>query len=153
MPAVKRRRGRPPARWFRLEELAARIGGDPDRMAAMLDKVPEALPGAELDDSGAWRVPERALKGLLGVRGSAGLPRLATVAEVAQCLRRSVQTTLELVKLEGPRGERILRGRKILGEWRIEVDSVLTLPDRLPAWAAAARAPSFFRDRGDSADG
>jgi hypothetical protein len=109
---------------------------DPEALARLLDAVPGLLPGAERDADG-WKVPESALRVILGAP-SGPLPVLATVAEVAECLRFSKKTVYAWLKLRRPDKSAVLPSRWIMGELRIEARHVLALPERSPA------PPPFF---------
>ena len=137
-----------------MEEVASRLGGSPEGWVRLLERMPEAIPGARCGPDG-WEIHERDLRRLVCATGNAGLPQLATVVDVAQALRKDRKTIVRWLTVRGPAGERLLRGRKLLGEWRIEAASVLELPEVLPAWARAeARPVSFFSTtEGGQADG
>jgi len=126
---VKRRRGRPVARWLSLDEVAEIVRGDAEVIARLLDKVPGALPGAS-NATGEWKVPEKALRALLGA-ATGPLPALATVGEVAECLRRDVKTVYGWLKVMKGK-EQMLPHKRVLGTILIEARDVLALPARMP---------------------
>jgi len=127
--SVKRRRGRPVARWLTLDEVAEIVRGDAEVIGRLLDKVPQTLPGAICDD-GVWKVPERALRAILGA-ATGPLPQMATVGEVAECLRRDVKTVYGWLKVMKGK-EQMLPHKRVLGTILIEARAVLTLPARMP---------------------
>lgn len=127
--SVKRRRGRPVARWLTLEEVAEIVRGDAEVIGRLLDKVPQTLPGAS-NATGEWKVPERALRALLGA-STGPLPQMATVSEVAECMRRDVKTVYGWLKVMKGK-EPMLPHRRVLGSILIEARAVLALPARMP---------------------
>lgn len=129
--AAKRPRGRPVARWLTCDEVAEITRTDAQTVARLLDTVPDLLPGAERDADG-WRVPERALRVLLGAP-TGPLPPLATVPEVARCLRVNVKTVYAWAKLRRADGEPVLPVRLIMGALLVDARDVLALPARSPA--------------------
>jgi hypothetical protein len=126
---VKRRRGRPVARWLTLDEVAEIVRGDAEVIGRLLDKVPQTLPGAICDD-GVWKVPEKALRAILGA-ATGPLPQMATVGEVAECLRRDVKTVYGWLKVMKGK-EQMLPHKRVLGTILIEARAVLALPPRMP---------------------
>lgn len=147
-PTPKRKRGRPTkaSLWLSLDEVAEILRIDAGVIERLLDKVPGALPGAIREDDG-WQVPERALRGLLG-SPTGSLPQMATVKEVAECVRKDVKTVYGWLKLTRPPvrpGDEptpLLPHRQVLGTILIEVRHVLALPARMPG-----PRPSFFADK------
>lgn len=141
-PALKptARRGRPATRWLSLAEVAEITGLDVETLERVLAKAPGALPGAELDGE-TWTVHEGRLLKALGV--TSALPKMATVDEVAEYLKRSPKTIYGWLQRTGPKGAKLLTHRKVAGTILIPVADVLRLPAKLPDWAA----PSFFSSR------
>lgn len=143
MPAevtpLKRKRGRPAkfSRWLSLADVARIVRTDEDTLERVLAGAPGVLPGAVCDAEG-WRVPEAALRELLGVQ-SGPLPTTATPAEVARYTRRDRKTVYGWLKMRRPNGEPLLPYREILGSIIIDVRDVLALPGRMPG-----PPPSFF---------
>jgi hypothetical protein len=143
----KRRRGRPcrSAGWLSLDEVSAITGAAPDVLERLLQRVPEAIPGA-LRERDGWTVPERGLRVLLGAQ-SGPLPVHATVDEVAACVRRSVKTVYKWLQVLGPDGRPMLPHRRVLGMILVPVSAVLALPAVLPGPRS-----SFFSSQGGGAD-
>lgn len=135
--SVKRRRGRPVARWLSLEEVAEIVRGDAEVIGRLLDKLPNTLPGAS-NATGQWQVPEKALRALLGA-STGPLPALATVGEVAECVRREPKTVYGWLKVKNSKGKPLLPHRWVLGTILIDAQAVLALPARMPG-----PPPSFF---------
>lgn len=102
-PPIKR--GRPALRWLSVEEVAEALEWDTDALHRLLTVTRgDVMPGAIKDDSGAWSVPESALRKLTG----AGLllfsiPRLAELLDCnAETLRRMAKSgTLEVRHIPG----------------------------------------------------
>ena len=142
---IKRKRGRPSnaTKWLTLEAVAEITRGDAEVIGRLLDRVPNTLPGAVLDDDG-WKVPERALRVLLNAP-TGPLPQLATVKEVAEAMRKDVKTVygwLDVMlppRVPGSPALPMLPHRKVLGSILIDARDVLTLPSRMPG-----PRPSFF---------
>lgn len=140
---AKRRRGRPvkmPVVDLSLEEVGRMLRFSPEVLARMLQANDNVLPGAYLEGD-EWRVPVRALRGLLQEKVIE--PRM-TVKEVASALRMGRSTIYEWLELRGPHGEVLLPSHMILGHVRVFVRDVLALPSEWPSWAP--RRPSFFSD-------
>lgn len=85
------KRGRPVMRWLRLDEVADALEWDAEALRRLLVATRGGvMPGALLEDSGTWTVPECALRRITG----AGLflfsiPRLAELLDCnAEHLRR-----------------------------------------------------------------
>lgn len=144
-PDIKRKPGRPSnaSKWLTLDEVADIVRGDPDVIGRLLDKLPNTLPGAIRDDDG-WKVPERALRKLLGAPAGP-LPQMATVKEVAEAMRRDDKTIYAWLKLKRParqpglEPEPLLPHRRVLGSILIDATAVLSLPAHMPG-----PRPSFF---------
>lgn len=142
---TKRKRGRPSnaTKWLTLDAVAEITGGDAEVIGRLLDRVPNALPGAVLDDDG-WKVPERALRVLLNAP-TGPLPQLATVTEVAEAMRKDVKTIYGWLRVmlpprvTGSPPVPLLPHRKVLGSILIDARDVLALPSRMPG-----PRPSFF---------
>lgn len=145
IPKSKRKRGRPSnaTKWLTLDEVAQMTRGDADVIARLLDRVPNVLPGAVLDDDG-WKVPERAVRVLLGAP-TGPLPQMATVKEVAESMRKDVKTVYGWLKVmlpprsPGAAPLPLLPHREVLGSILIDARDVLSLPSRMPG-----PRPSFF---------
>ena len=141
----KRKRGRPSnaTKWLTLDAVAEITRGDAEVIGRLLDRVPNALPGAVLDDDG-WKVPERALRVLLNAP-SGPLPQLATVKEVAEAMRKDEKTVYGWLRVmlpprsPGAQSLPMLPHRKVLGSILIDARDVLALPSRMPG-----PRPSFF---------
>lgn len=146
----KRRRGRPSnaSKWLTLDEVSEILRCDADVIGRILAKLPNTLPGAIEDDDG-WKVPERALRVLLG-SPCGPLPQLATVDDVATAYRKSVKTVYAWLRLKKPgaKAEPLLPHRMVLGSIRIDARDVLALPAIMPG-----PRPSFFSQGSNSASG
>lgn len=138
----RRRRGRPVTavgagrRLLELAEVAEITGVPVEVLGRLLDRAPGALPGAVRAAAGAeggdgWRVPEAALRALLGAR-TGPLPQYATVADVAEALRVSVHAVYRWLRVRLADGTPMLAHREILGQKLIRADDVLRLPARMP---------------------
>ncbi len=146
--APARKRGRPCAssQWLTLDEVAVILRSDAEVIERVLDRLPGTLPGC-IKDADGWKVPERAVRGLLGAP-TGPLPQMATVAEVAEAMRRSEKTVYGWLKLTRPplrAGEParpLLPHRRVLGSILIEARAVLSLPAVMPGPRA-----SFFADK------
>lgn len=144
---TKRRPGRPSnaTRWLTLDEVAEITRGDADVIGRLLDRVPNALPGAVLDNDG-WMVPERSLRVLLHAP-TGPLPQLATVKEVAEAMRKDVKTVYGWLRVmlpprvPGAPTLPMLPHREVLGSILIDARDVLALPSRMPG----PRPPFFDR--------
>lgn len=123
---TKARRGRPSTRFFSVDECADFVRCGADVLRRLLDTVPGLLPGA-VETADGWRVPERALRVVLGA-AVGPLPALATVAEVAQCLRLDVSTIYKLLKARDAAGKPVLSHRVIWGQKLVLAADVLALP-------------------------
>lgn len=141
---LKRKRGRPSnaSKWLTLDEVSEILKSDAEVIGRLLDRAPGTLPGAIRDEDG-WKVPERALRVLLGAP-CGPLPQLATVREVAESLRKDEKTIYAWLKLKRPgaKAEPLLPHRMVLGSIRIDALAVLSLPAVMPG-----PRPSFFADR------
>lgn len=102
-PSTKR--GRPALRWLSVDEVAEALEWDINALHRLLTATKgDVMPGAIQDDSGAWSVPESALRRLTG----AGLflfsiPRLAELLDCnAETLRRMAKAgRLQVRNIEG----------------------------------------------------
>lgn len=134
---AKPKRGRPTnaSKWLTLDEVADIVRGDAGVIGRLLDKLPNTLPGAIKDDDG-WKVPEKALRGLLGAP-TGPLPQMATVKEVAEAVRRDDKTVYAWLKLKRRCARTqtmvpLLPHRKVFGSILIEAAGVLALPAVMP---------------------
>jgi hypothetical protein len=147
---MKRKRGRPAAASLvrSLEDVSEITGVAVEVIERLLEKVPGTIPGAFKGEDG-WRVPERGLRAILGAP-TGPLPQFATVAEVAECLRRKPKTVYNWLGMRRAGGdEPLLPHKEILGTVLIPVAAVLSLPARMPG-----PRPSFFcRKEAARADG
>jgi hypothetical protein len=118
-----------------------------DALTQLLETLPGALPGAVRHDLHGWVVPSATLRQLREAREPAGtqLIQEATVEEVANAIRKSPKTIYRWCSMTGPKGEKLLRSRKVAGEVLIDIRSVYELPSKLPSWAA----PAFLLKRGE----
>lgn len=132
-----KRRGRKPTNWLNLDDVAEIMDVPADWLANCLNIVPGALPGASWDGK-ELSIKETDLWRALGV--SADLPAVCSVEEAARYLGKSPKTVYGWLDKRGPKGEQLLKHWKHAGVVRIAVISVLTVPAKLPSWAA----PSFF---------
>lgn len=141
---TKRRRGRPPLASLSLDEVAELLAWPAEALERVLLRCPGVLPGAEQGPSG-WKVPERALRELLGAR-TGPLPPMASIADVAGFTGRSERQVYRMIHLRNPQtGKALLPARRILGEYRVAVADVLQLPAVYPDWAPSRPPPpSFF---------
>jgi len=141
LSVIKRKPGRPAAAWWSLGDVAEITGLAAEVVSRLLDAVPSAIPGAS-KDSGAWMVPEKGIKAMLG--GS--IEQHATPAEVAQAVRRDVKTVYGWLKMMVPDSKGGMRAllphREIIGLKLIPVSAVWSLPSRMPG-----PPPSFFARR------
>ncbi len=138
------RRGRPARRVLSLDEVADVLAWPVTALERLLRRCPEALPGAVRGAEG-WQVPERALRELLAAK-TGPLPVMASPAQVAEFLGRSVSQVYRLLQMRDPvSGRPLLPSARYLGEYRVRVDDVLRLPSAYPDWAPARPAAfSFF---------
>ncbi len=138
-----KRRGRPRtvSRVYSLAEVADMLRFPVEALTRLLEVAPGVIPGASRDGAGAWQVTGEALGQMLH---PLPLEQMVTVQDIAQAWRiPSVHTVYGWLRLKGPNGERLLRSEKRLGRTLIPARAVLSLPERMPAWAA----PFFFLRR------
>lgn len=143
-----RKRGRPclSSQWLTLDEVAEILRSDAEVIGRMLDRVPGMLPGC-IKDADGWKVPVKGLRAVLGAP-TGPLPQMATVAEVAEAMRRSEKTIYGWLKVmrpplrAGEPGRPLLPHRKVLGSILIEARAVLSLPAVMPGPRAA-----FFAEK------
>lgn len=149
--AAPRKRGRPPRRSLPLSEVAGLLAWPEAALERVLVACPGVLPGAVRGSEG-WSVPEVALRELLGAK-TGPLPVMASPAQVAEFLGRSLTQVYRLLKLKDPvSGVPLLPAKRYLGEYRVRVEDVLRLPSAYPDWAPARpRAVSIFSEEGDAA--
>lgn len=132
-----RRRGRPALCWWSLAEVAEELGLQEAFLAALLDRLPGALPGAERHEAHGWVVPSTTVRSLRLPRRGLDLVPMATIDEVCQAMRRSKSVVYRWCTEQGPDGKPLLRARKVMGQWLIEIPSLWDLPAKCPAWAAS----------------
>lgn len=149
MKPEKRKRGRPAkfSRWLSLAQVAQIVRTDEETLERVLAGAPGVLPGAVCDAEG-WRVPEAALRELLGVQ-SGPLPTTATPTEVAHYTRRDRKTVYGWLKMLRPNGQPLLPHKVVLGAIVIDVRDVLALPGRMPG----PPPPFFANSKGGSEHG
>lgn len=122
-----------------------------DALKRLLNRCPGVLPGARQGPDG-WKVPERALRDLLGAR-TGPLPVMCSVEEAAAFVGKSPKTVYAWLKLRDPKtGAVLLPSKRILGELRIMAADVLKLPAAFPDWVSARRPLSFFSTNQASSD-
>lgn len=146
--APARKRGRPclSSQWLTLDEVAEILRSDAEVIGRLLDRVPGTLPGC-IKDADGWKVPVKGLRAVLGAP-TGPLPQMATVAEVAEAMRRSEKTIYGWLKVmrpplrAGEPGRPLLPHRKVLGSILIEAAAVLSLPAVMPGPRAA-----FFAEK------
>ncbi len=144
LSSPKRKRGRPSnaTKWLTLDEAAEFLRFEPQELRRMLDRVPDALPGATREDDGSWSVPEKALRAVFGVP-TGPLPQFVTVADVATAFRKSVKTVYDWLRVMQPvksgTPKPMLPHVRKLGTIYILASDVLALPSRMPG-----PRPSFF---------
>lgn len=124
-------------RWLSLDEVEKVLRVPADLIGRVLDAVPATLPGAIKAGDG-WRVPERALRAVLGAP-TGPLPAMATVDEVAACVRKDVKTVYRWLKLKHADGQPVLPHQRVMSTILVPAAAVLALPRRAPG-----PAPVFF---------
>lgn len=144
--ATRPRRGRPALTWWTLAEVGAELGITVEALARLLEMLPGALPGAVRHEKHGWVVPSGTLRALKEAREPVALVQEATVQEVANAIRKSDKTIYRWCSMRGPKGEVLLKSRKVAGEVLVDVRSVYELPAKLPVWAA----PEFLLKRKES---
>ena len=135
--------GKKPTKWLNLDDVAEILHVPSDWLANCLTIAPGALPGASWDGV-ELSIKETDLWRALGV--SADLPAVCSVEEAARYLGKSPKTVYAWLDKRGDKGEQLLKHWKHAGVVRIAVISVLTVPAKLPSWAA----PSFFSGRAET---
>ena len=142
------RRGRPRRRVLSLEEVAVALAWPVAALERLLVRCPDTLPGAVRGADG-WEVPERALRELLGA-ATGPLPQMASPAQVAEFLGKSLSQVYRLMKLRDPQsGAPLLPARRYLGDYRIRVEDVLKLPAAYPDWAPSRPGAALFSATAD----
>lgn len=128
-------------RWLSLDEVADVLRVPADLIERVLDAVPATLPGAMRSVAGGWIVPERALRAVLGAP-TGPLPAMATVDEVAACVRKDVKTIYRWLKLLHADNKPVLPHKRVMGTILVPAAAVLELPRRAPG-----PPPSFFSQK------
>lgn len=127
-------------RWLSLAEVEQVLRVPAELIERLLDAVPATLPGAIKGGDG-WRVPERALRAVLGAP-TGPLPAMATVDEVAACVRKDVKTVYRWLKLLHADNQPVLPHKRVMGTILVPAQAVLQLPRRAPG-----PAPLFFAQK------